>query len=121
MDNNLILNNIKSIVGCDTDNKLANILGIRPTVLSNWRVRNSINYELIITKCGIDVLSRAIKDNSQDTISKEHLSHYTVPSQMELIGVNMKLQEEISQLKSKIIEMQDDFIKKEEQIVAKNA
>jgi len=35
----------------DTNIKLAEKLGVTATTLSNWKARNTIDYELIITKC----------------------------------------------------------------------
>lgn len=50
-DKRLILNRIKSHYGLKSDVALADFLGIKPTTLSNWHTRNSINLELIFTKC----------------------------------------------------------------------
>lgn len=51
-DKKLILKRIKSYYNLKSDLALANFLEIKPTTLSNWNVRNSINLELIFTKCG---------------------------------------------------------------------
>ena len=51
MDKSLILNKIKSHLNLKSDTELANFLGIKPQVLSNWRARNTFDTELIYTKC----------------------------------------------------------------------
>lgn len=51
MDKSLILNKIKSYLNLKSDTELANFLGIKPQVLSNWRARNTFDTELIYTKC----------------------------------------------------------------------
>ncbi len=50
-DNKLILNNIKSHYNFKSDAEFARFLGIAPNTLSNWYSRNTMDYELIITKC----------------------------------------------------------------------
>lgn len=51
MNKSLILNEIKLHYGISSDAKFAEFLGIKPQVLSNWRARNTFDYELIYTKC----------------------------------------------------------------------
>ncbi|ATC39626.1 LexA family transcriptional regulator [Elizabethkingia anophelis] len=51
MNKSLILNDIKSYLGFKTDSDFADFLGIKQNTLSNWKSRNTIDYELIITKC----------------------------------------------------------------------
>lgn len=50
-DKKLILSRIKSHYNLKSDVALADFLGIKPTTLANWNMRNSINLELIFTKC----------------------------------------------------------------------
>ena len=45
MDKSLILNKIKSYLNLKSDTELANFLGIKPQVLSNWRARNTFDTE----------------------------------------------------------------------------
>ncbi|HAY3505753.1 S24 family peptidase [Elizabethkingia anophelis] len=51
MNKSLILNDIKSHLGFKTDSDFADFLGIKQNTLSNWKSRNTMDYELIITKC----------------------------------------------------------------------
>ena len=51
MNKSLILNEIKLHYNIKSDTDFAKFLGIKPQVLSNWKSRNSIDYDLIYTKC----------------------------------------------------------------------
>lgn len=51
IDKTLIINRIKSAYHFKNDAELANFLGIAPNTLTNWKSRNSIDYDLIFTKC----------------------------------------------------------------------
>ena len=50
-DKSLILNRIKFIKKMSTDSQLAIFLGITVATLSNWRKRNSLDYDLVFEKC----------------------------------------------------------------------
>jgi phage repressor protein C with HTH and peptisase S24 domain len=53
-DKSLILNRLKTIKNLSSDRELADFLGITTQNLSNWRSRNTIDYDLLFTKC-VDV------------------------------------------------------------------
>ncbi|WP_163400548.1 LexA family transcriptional regulator [Flavobacterium fluviatile] len=55
MDKSLILNRLKSIKNFNTDTELANFLNISRSTLSNWYSRNSIDYDLLFSKCENDI------------------------------------------------------------------
>lgn len=55
MDKSLILNRLKSAKKFSTDTELANFLNIRRSTLSNWYSRNSIDYDLLFSKCENDM------------------------------------------------------------------
>lgn len=46
-----ILDRLKSAFGLKTDAKLADFLGVKPSTVATWIIRNSVNYELIIASC----------------------------------------------------------------------
>lgn len=46
-----ILEQIKILANCSTDNELAEFFGVKQVTISAWRVRNTINYELLINIC----------------------------------------------------------------------
>ncbi|TWP30545.1 peptidase S24 [Apibacter muscae] len=51
MNKALILNRIKEYNDFKTDKELASFLGISKSTLSNWYNRNSIDYDLVFSKC----------------------------------------------------------------------
>lgn len=51
INKSLILNRIKEHEGFTTDVELATFLGISKSTLSNWYSRNSIDYDLVFSKC----------------------------------------------------------------------
>lgn len=51
MDKSLILSRLKTTLNFSTDTELADFLGISKSVLSNWYKRNSIDWDLVFTKC----------------------------------------------------------------------
>lgn len=51
IDNTLILNKISTYYNFKNDSEFSHFLGITPQVLSNWRRRNTINYQIVSTKC----------------------------------------------------------------------
>ncbi|MBI1838252.1 MAG: helix-turn-helix domain-containing protein [Flavobacteriia bacterium] len=73
MDKLLILNRIKECKNLSSDKELAEFLGITSQNLSNWKSRNTIDYDLIFTKCeGIDtnwLISGKIFDSNRSDIN----------------------------------------------------
>lgn len=51
MNKTLILNRLKKAKNFKSDTELANYLGISKSTLSNWYSRNSIDYDLLFSKC----------------------------------------------------------------------
>jgi phage repressor protein C with HTH and peptisase S24 domain len=51
MNKTLILNRLKEIKEFNTDTELAKFLNISRSTLSNWYSRNSIDYDLLFSKC----------------------------------------------------------------------
>lgn len=51
MDKAVAISLIKKELGIKKDSDFSRYLGIKPNVLSNWKKRNTLDYELIITKC----------------------------------------------------------------------
>ena len=48
---NFIINRLKSALNFKTDLDLAEFFGVKPSTLSTWRARNSVNYDLIFANC----------------------------------------------------------------------
>ena len=60
MNNNinkpLILDRIKRLYGIKSNRDLAIFLGVSPQTISNWYLRNTIDYDLVLSKCkGVDL------------------------------------------------------------------
>ncbi len=51
MDKSLIIKEIKKHLNFNKDGELANYLGVSQNTISSWKSRNTINYDLIISKC----------------------------------------------------------------------
>lgn len=51
MDKSLIIKKIKSYLNIKTDSDFADFLGVKQPTISSWKARNTLDYELIITKC----------------------------------------------------------------------
>lgn len=51
MDKSKIINEIKLHLNIKTDSEFADFLGIKQPTIASWRKRNTIDYELIISKC----------------------------------------------------------------------
>ncbi len=68
MNKSLILNKIKKANNLSTDTELANFLGISKNTLSNWRGRNTLDWELVLSKCDILDLNWLIKDEIDEVI-----------------------------------------------------
>lgn len=51
LDVNEILDDIRHYLKVNSDAELANFLGVKPSTVSSWRKRNSLDFELIYAKC----------------------------------------------------------------------
>lgn len=51
MNKQNILDRIKELANLSSDTELANFLGIKKATLSNWRSRDTIDYDLVFSKC----------------------------------------------------------------------
>ena len=67
MEDNEILNRIKSILKIKTDKELAKFLEINYSNLTSWRNRNSIDYRTIINKMQDYDLNVIFKENYINT------------------------------------------------------
>lgn len=69
-DNN-ILDRLKTVYKYKSDVQLADKLGVRQSVVANWRSRNSANLELIISKCDDINLNWLFRDEGPMRIGGE--------------------------------------------------
>lgn len=113
MDKSQIINEIKSHLNIKTDSELANELGVSQPTISAWRKRNTLDYELIITKCKIfnpewlitgkgNILKNDIRSNEINIDFKE-----LAETRKELLDYKDKeikeLKDQINILRSKIL------------------
>ncbi len=128
MDKSLIINRIKLHLGIKTDSEFAEFLGVKQPAISNWRRRNTIDYELIITKCNDinanwlltgqgemlnhshneathninssnNTYINSVGDNSQDKTNEKNIYNEMIITQRELID---SLKEQIIQYRKEI-------------------
>lgn len=95
-----ILERLKQVLNITTDVELANTLGIKKTTLSNWKTRNTIDYNLVFSICeqiNIDwlVLGRG-KSSFTETKTVEEIPNN------QLLETVINQAEEIGQLKERI-------------------
>lgn len=51
MNKALIINELKNYLNIKTDSEFAKFLGLKQNTISSWKSRNSLDYDLIISKC----------------------------------------------------------------------
>lgn len=68
---NEILDEIKKLKGLKTDTALAALFNVKPNTVSNWRKRNTLPYEQIVSHCekeNMDIHTILLGKNSDKTI-----------------------------------------------------
>lgn len=80
IDKSLILNRFKEANNFTTDIELADFLGISKSTLSNWYKRNSIDYDLLFSKCEQVDMNWLLSGNGSMLKDKPVLSTQEVPS-----------------------------------------
>lgn len=79
MDKSAILSHIKQHYGFKSDAEFARFLGITPQTLSNWGARNSVDYELLSTKC-VDVDANWLLTGNGEMLKTVETSHLAIQS-----------------------------------------
>ncbi|MFV0537909.1 MAG: S24 family peptidase [Dysgonomonas sp.] len=74
MNKELILSRIKESNNLSSDKELADFLGISKSTLSNWYKRNSIDYDLVFSKC--EQISKNWLLTGEGSMSKEKMGYY---------------------------------------------
>ncbi len=105
MDKTLILNEIKKHYKFINDSAFAQFLGISPTRLSNWRTRNTLDYELISTIC-VDIDANWLLSGKGEMLKILDEQHQIIQEKkidkekyIELLEENRELRKEIDLLK----------------------
>lgn len=100
-DKTLIINAIKGFYKFDSDKNFADFLGIKPAVLGNWQARNTLNWDLIFTKC-VDIdFDKLIKEGiaveyeiqNSVNIGKGDSCNYCKEKERLIINQNERIQE----------------------------
>lgn len=119
-DKELILSRIKQHYNFKTDTELSDFLGVSKSTLSNWNKRNSIDYDLIFSKCEqIDknwLLTG--KEQEKSKISGHSISNSTgsvIAGDGSRVTANSTTSKSKIQNHNKISEVQDDYTKLEEE------
>ncbi len=81
----------------------------------------SVCFDLLYRLAGMAKHSIETLQEKSPVVEECHRPNYSIPTQMELIEINRQLQEEISKLKSKIIELQEELLVKKKSSYAKDA
>jgi|SRR5690606_8759266 len=83
-DKTLILNKIKFHYGFKSDAEFARFLGIKANSLSNWYKRNTIDYDLIFSKCEDINIEWLLSENNNplanDTVKKNNSENIAAES-----------------------------------------
>ncbi len=107
MDKSLIINRIKSHYNFNNA-ELARFLGIKPQVLSNWISRNTIDYDLIYTKC-LGISGDWLLSGSGEMFNAvEKSTHSGLEAVEELKAANNDLKDIIIQLQRELIGLQKE-------------
>jgi transcriptional regulator with XRE-family HTH domain len=105
-----------------TQSKLALIVGVGIETVKKWEQgvnRISKSAELLMQQYEEGRMS-ALQDQSP-IVEENTTINYKIPSQMELLAINRQQQEEISKLKSRIIELQEELLVKKNPLHVKDA
>lgn len=82
MDKKLILKRIKDNKKFSTDTELAEFLGISKAVLSNWYKRNTMDYDLVLSKCEHMNYGWLLTGNNETQDDIEALDPTPIPSEI---------------------------------------
>lgn len=110
MDKSQIINEIKLHLNIKTDSELADFLGVKQPTISSWRKRDTLDYELIITKCNIfnaewlitgkgNALKSVLKVEKLDRDVNSTISHLNELLELKQSKIN-NLEKEIELLKT---------------------
>ncbi|HBX45525.1 helix-turn-helix domain-containing protein [Limibacterium fermenti] len=102
-----ILDRLKEAYNLAGNSELARFLGVAPNTITNWYKRNSIDYDLVFTKC-VDIDLTWLITGKESKLAKEKTSSLLFPE-------NTKTNETTKELINKICDLsaENAILKKE--------
>lgn len=81
METKNIIERAKKALGLNSDLAFAELLGISKSTLSNWKARNTLDYDVLFSKCGHLDLNWLIKGGEDLPVAKEVAqgTDYSIP------------------------------------------
>jgi len=111
MDIELIISRIKTAFFLKNDAELSSFLGISPQNLSNWKKRNSIDWDLVFTKCEILNYNWLVNGNGPVLKSEFFIKEQTSD---QLLQCNLcKIKDQLISSQHQTITLLQDKIKKQ--------
>lgn len=83
---NALLERVKQSFGLESDAELSRLLDVRPNVVSNWRRRGSLDYEVIVERCAEQDLNWILTGRERNRgTTAEPSSEYSIPDIVERV------------------------------------
>ncbi len=112
-DKSLILNRIKLANNFNSDTELASFLGITKPTLSNWHRRNSIDFDIVFSKCEHINLDWLITGKGEMLVNNETSISNNVQENQPVQGKCLQCA-----TKDILIESKDKYITVQEKLIA---
>ena len=113
VDKSIIINELKKYLNIKTDTKFAEFLGIKQNTISSWKLRNSLDYDLIISKCDNINANWLITGKGEmliekeKTTSTENLIKEDLKDRCKSLEESVRLLKKENELLKKIIDLTD--------------
>lgn len=113
VDKSIIINELKKYLNIKTDTKFAEFLGIKQNTISSWKLRNSLDYDLIISKCDNINANWLITGkgemliDKEKTTSTENLIKEDLKDRCKSLEESVRLLKKENELLKKIIDLTD--------------
>ncbi|PQL89833.1 helix-turn-helix domain-containing protein [Apibacter sp. wkB309] len=113
VDKSIIINELKKYLNIKTDIKFAEFLGIRFNTLSSWKVKNILDYDLIISKCDKINANWLITGkgemliDKEKTTSTENLLNENLKDRCKFLEESVRLLKQENELLKRILDLTD--------------
>ena len=125
IDKRLLFNRIKLAIGVRTDAELAKFLGITPQTLANYIIRNSVDWDNLLSKCeliNIDFLLTGHGEMLRSNTINQSLIGDNNKNNLLAGGGIYNHQQEIDELKKQLVEKDktiNNLIRQQEKLINK--